>query len=183
MFKQTIMLCVAMLFVAGCATLPPPVAQVSPTPRLTPIPAFLSETLGTEPPEDALRRLVMLERQASIDKNLALLAQLWAEESRIVDGRATTDPGDDYIWSGRAAILDRYRVAVFANPPPPLTHLDDFQAQVTGDSATARHGQDHWRFAKLAGRWWLVELRYSVPQHVEISHYAVCSSRLLSVEP
>jgi hypothetical protein len=108
-----------------------------------------------------LPHLVLLERQASIDKNMALLTQLWAEEGRVVDGRGTVDTADDYVWAGRAAILDRYVAAVFANPPPPLSRLDDFPIEVKGASATAHHGQDHWRFVKRAGRWWLLELRYS----------------------
>jgi hypothetical protein len=135
----------------------PSVLQLAPATAL-PLPTFVSD-----PPADALPHLIAAERQASIDKNLALLTQLWAEDSRIVDGRGTVDGGDDYKWEGRAAILDRYKMAVFVNPPPPLEKLHDFTLQVTGDTATARHGQDRWRFVQRAGRWWLAELRYSQP--------------------
>ncbi len=136
---------------------------LSSAPQLAPAPALPLPSFVADPPADALPHLIAAERQASIDKNLALLAQLWAEDGRIVDGRGTVDSGDDYIWEGRAAILDRYQVAVFVNPPPALEKLDDVTLQVAGDAATARHGQDRWRFVKRAGRWWLAELRYSQP--------------------
>ncbi len=118
---------------------------------------------ATAPPAKALPQLIIAERQASIGKDLGLLTQLWAEDSRIVDGRGTTATNDDYVWQGRAAVLDRYVVAVFANPPPPLEKLDDLTLQVTGDTATGRNGQDRWRFVRRDGRWWLAELRYSQP--------------------
>jgi hypothetical protein len=117
----------------------------------------------TAPPAEAFPRLIEAERQASIDRNVGLLAQLWAEESRIIDGRGTRQLEDDYVWAGRAAILDRYVVAVFPNPPPPLALHGALAFQVTGDTATARYRQDRWRFVKRANRWWLSELRYSQP--------------------
>ncbi|MFN8488194.1 MAG: hypothetical protein U0350_11415 [Caldilineaceae bacterium] len=126
-------------------------------------PAVAAPAFVTAAPELALPQLVEAERQASIDKNLALLTQLWAEDGRIVDGRGTPPTGDDYVWDGRAAILDRYVVAVFANPPPPLHLHGALLLQVTGDTATGRYGQDHWRFVKRANHWWLAELRYSQP--------------------
>ncbi len=30
-----------------------------------------------------------------------------------VDSRGTAEPGDDYVWQGRDALLDRYTIAVF----------------------------------------------------------------------
>lgn len=141
----------------GCTSMA--VAVVAPAVTATAeMPSF-----ATSLPSEALPRLVEAERQASIDRNLGLLAQLWAEDSRIVDGRGTQQPEDDYIWAGRTAILDRYVVAVFPSPPPPLTLHGALSFQVTGDVATARYGQDRWRFVKRANRWWLAELRYSQP--------------------
>lgn len=139
----------------GCVTLPPTIPTVVPTP---PPPAFVTEDAAR-----VLPRLIVAERQASIDKDLALLAQLWTEASRIVDGRGTAATEDDYIWAGRAAILDRYRVAVFVNPPPPLAVPDDLNMQIDGATASVRLGQDQWRFVRERGRWWLAELRYSQP--------------------
>ena len=146
-----------MFFVTGCSTLSSAVVASSPTPTVA-LPGFV-----TSPPSVALPRLIEAERQASIDRNLGLLAQLWAEDSRIVDGRGTQQTQDDYIWTGRAALLDRYVVAVFPNPPPPLALHGDLTLQVIGDTAVARHGQDRWQFVKRANRWWLAELRYSQP--------------------
>lgn len=143
--------------IAGCTSVAPAAVQPPPPPTVA-VPAFV-----TAAPDQALPQLVEAERQASIDKNLALLAQLWAEDGRIVDGRDTLPTADDYVWEGRAALLDRYVVAVFANPPPPLQLHGALLLQVTGDTATGRYGQDRWRFVKRANRWWLAELRYSQP--------------------
>jgi hypothetical protein len=107
--------------------------------------------------------LIAAERAAAHTGDLATLSQLWAADARVVDGRGTPDPADDYVWSGRAAILDRYVVAVFPNPPPPLADLDGLVLTVDGDEATASHGGDHWRFVRRDGRWWIAELVYSSP--------------------
>jgi hypothetical protein len=112
-------------------------------------------------PARALPALLQAEREAARGSDWALLAHLWAEESRIVDRRSTPDPADDYIWAGRAALLDRYVVAVFPNPPPPLTLPADLPFQVIGDRATLQNGIDRWTFVYQAGRWWLAELVYN----------------------
>jgi hypothetical protein len=112
---------------------------------------------------DTLPTLVLVEREASIQGNLPLLASLWAEDGRIVDGRGSAEEDDDYVWNGRAAILDRYRLAVFPAPPPPLTaaELANATPAVDGDSATLINGGDRWRFVQRNGRWWLYELIYN----------------------
>jgi hypothetical protein len=114
---------------------------------------------------ETLPTLVVAEREASIAGNLPLLASLWAEQGRIVDGRGSAETSDDYVWAGRAAILDRYRLAVFPAPPPPLTltELTNATLTVEGDSATLVNGGDRWRFVLQDGRWWLQELVYSAP--------------------
>jgi hypothetical protein len=111
----------------------------------------------------AIPALILAERNAAASRDLNLLSQLWAEDGRIVDRRTTDDPDDDYIWPGRAAVLDRYVVAVFPNPPPPLAQLDELTIEVTANEATASHGQDRWRFVRHAGRWWIAELVYAPP--------------------
>jgi len=110
---------------------------------------------------DALPALIQAERQAAIQSDLALLDLLWAEDARIVDGRNTTTTDDDYIWASRAAILDRYSVAVFPNPPPPLEEPLDLIFEYDGTKATALNTIDRWTFVKAKGRWWLSELIYS----------------------
>jgi hypothetical protein len=107
--------------------------------------------------------LIAAERTAAHTGDLATLGQLWAADARVVDGRGTPATADDYVWSGRAAILDRYVVAVFPNPPPLAVELDGLALAVEGDEATASHGGDRWRFVWRDGRWWIAELVYSSP--------------------
>ena len=95
--------------------------------------------------------------------DLALLSRLWAPDARIIDGRSTPDSADDYVWQGRDAILDRYTLAVFPAPPPPLSReqLADLDMTVEDDAAYAELGGDRWRFVWQDGRWLLAELRYN----------------------
>ena len=117
-----------------------------------------------EPLAIALPALTISEREASRTGDLATLGEIWAPESQIVDGRNTVDPLDDYRWVGREAILDRYIVAVFPQPPPALTELPDLTFDQEGDSASAINGQDRWRLIRIDGRWWLQELTYQIPR-------------------
>ena len=148
------MAALAMLALAGCTrrapVLPTPVAQ--PTP---PAPSFVTAAAAV-----ALPQLVAAERDASIRGDLALLAQLWAPAARIVDSRGTAAPEDDFTWAGRAAILDRYKLAVFPSPPPAFAAPPAFTPLVVGDVATATLGNDRWRFQWDGRRWWLLELGY-----------------------
>jgi hypothetical protein len=116
---------------------------------------------GENPP--AIRDLLLAERQGAIAGDLPALAALWAIHGRVVDSRGTVDTADDYVWPGRAAVLDRYVVAVFPNPPPPLTLPADLFIEVKGDEAIVRHGGDCWRFVQHNGRWWIAELIYNQP--------------------
>ncbi|MBV7336839.1 hypothetical protein KFU94_53130 [Chloroflexi bacterium TSY] len=123
---------------------------------------------------EALPQLIAIERIAIAERNVALLSQLWLSDARIVDARGTEDHQDDYIWDGWPAILDRYRIAVFPNPPPliePPVGLLIEQEKVEGKEKSARwgteqavvkNGGDRWRFVRQDGRWWIVELTYSL---------------------
>lgn len=140
-----------------------PIFSPTPTPA-TQVPAPPEAVTGEA--NEALPALIRAERQASIQGDLAMLAQLWAPDSRIVDGRNTATPDDDYVWAGRDAILDRYVLAVFPNPPPPLPtpdRLDDLIVHEERDEATAVNGVDRWRMVYADGRWWLQELIYQQP--------------------
>ncbi|MCC6166140.1 MAG: nuclear transport factor 2 family protein [Caldilineaceae bacterium] len=143
------------LWLAGCSA--PLRALPTPTP-IPPTPAF-----AAAPAVQALPALVIAERQAAATGDLAILAQLWAADARIVDGRGTSDSADDYVWTGRAAILDRYRLAVFPSPPPPLgaNDLQTATVHLEGDQATLVRNGDRWRFTQRDGRWWLLELTYN----------------------
>jgi hypothetical protein len=103
---------------------------------------------------------VAAERAAAGAGDLALLAQLWAPEALIIDSRGTAEPADDYVWQGRPAVLDRYTLAVFPNPPPPFAAPPAVEPAVMGEEVTAELGQDRWRFVWQEGRWWLAELQY-----------------------
>lgn len=143
------------VLLAGCSAPSRPL----PTPAPTPAPP----AMAAAPAAQALPSLVMAERQASASGDLAALAQLWAADARILDGRGTPDPADDYIWAGRAAILDRYRLAVFPSPPPLLaaSDLQTATVQLEGDQAALTRDGDRWRFVQRDGRWWLLELIYN----------------------
>jgi len=145
------------LGMSGCTTLPPPTAQ--PTSQIEDIVQLPNLLFNAA--DEALPALIQAERQASIEGNLPMLELLWAADARIVDGRNTAMPDDDYIWQGRTAILDRYIVAVFPQPPPPLTEPLDLVFEYGDTRATAQNAVDHWRFVYQEGRWWLAELVYS----------------------
>ena len=149
------LLCLLLVACAPATVPSPPMPTAAPA-----LPTFL-----VGPDEQVLPALVLAEREASIQGDQLLLALLWAEDARIVDGRGTADAGDDFIWDGRAAILDRYVLAVFPSPPPPLAPdaLVDATWQIDSDMATLLNQGDQWHFVRCEGRWWLAELVYNVP--------------------
>ncbi len=142
-----------LLLPAGCVRSPTPLPP--PAPATVAPPSFVAGSA-----QEAIPRLIAAERKASRTGDLPLLAQLWAEDGRIIDSRATDAPSDDFIWPNRAAILDRYRLAVFPAPPPPLAGPPAPAITVQGDTAEAVNGHDRWRFVQRGGRWWIAELRY-----------------------
>jgi len=157
------MLGLLMFLLLGCrSTLQRPVAPPTPT-------AVADQTwpdlFGQHPTaEAAVTALILAERQAAIDHDLALLSQLWAEDAQVIDGRNNAAPADDYRWQGRAAILNRYVVAVFPFYLPPLLSVDTAALiTITDGEATVQNGNDQWQLVKVNGRWWLTELRYASP--------------------
>lgn len=134
--------------------------RIAPPPALAPVPTAAVPAFVTLPAAESLPALVQAERAAASARNAAILRQLWAEDAQIVDRRGTLDPADDYVWRGRAAILDRYALAVFPAPPPPFATAPALTATLHGDAATAMLGADAWRFSFRDGRWWLQELTY-----------------------
>lgn len=153
-------------FLSACSGSTPQPAP--PQPTASPPPPDLVLQIAPENQEDALLDLLVAEREASIQGNLPLLAALWSEDARIVDGRGSVETSDDYVWQGRDAILDRYQLAVFPAPPPPLprSQLDTSTTLAIfaeDDGVTLINGEDRWRFIIREGRWWLQELVYSAP--------------------
>jgi hypothetical protein len=79
----------------------------------------------------------------------------------IIDRRGTPDPADDFVWRGRAAILDRYVAGGLSGAAAPFEAAACIlAATIDGDAATAVLGADAWRFSFRDGRWWLQELAY-----------------------
>ncbi len=144
-------LLLALLLLAACA--PEPLR----TPPLTPA-AVVPAAASAENPA----ALVEAERNAAATRDLSTLAALWAEDAQIVEWRGA-DADDAYRWQGREAILDRYRVAVFPAPPPPLDAPLGLAADVEGDAASLVNGVDTWQFAQRDGRWWITSLTIAAP--------------------
>ncbi|MFM7174085.1 MAG: hypothetical protein ACKO4U_13730 [Caldilinea sp.] len=140
---------------------PPPAVSTPVAPTLA-APTLTAPTLAAayQPADEALPALVLAERAAAQAGDLALLAELWAEDATLVDRRGTDNPADDLRWVGRAAILDRYQLAVFPAPPPPFAATPTLAFQLEGQHARATLGHDRWRFLWKDGRWWLQELVY-----------------------
>ena len=141
----------------------PTIIRPTPTPFPLPTPAGTATVTAASTVPATLLTLILDERAAAIAGDAATLADLWAADAVMVDGRATADPADDYVWRGRDALLDRYRLAVFPAPPSPLADADLTGAliEVSGDQATVVNGGDRWRMTQIEGRWWLLELRYN----------------------
>lgn len=146
---------------AGCAQAPVSVGPAAPAPAARALPAVAAQT-AEQGAGNSPRALILAERQAAIEGDLDLLRQLWAPDARIVDGRGTAETADDYVWPSREAILDRYVLAVFPAPPPPLDESEMAALAVSaGDGEAAALGVDRWRFVLRGGRWLLAELRYN----------------------
>lgn len=154
--------CGVCCLLAGC-NVTAPMAPATPPPAIT-TQAEAALFTGHATNEAAVTALILAEREAAIAHNLPLLAQLWAADARIADGRNSATTSDDYIWQGRAAILDRYQVAVFPFDLPALAHLDAGAViTIIEDRATVQHGNDRWQLTKVNDRWWLTDLQYNYP--------------------
>jgi ketosteroid isomerase-like protein len=123
-------------------------------------------------PESALRQLLVAEAEAVVEQDIERLAELWAEDGVVIDARHTADnQGDDAIWRGRDAILDRYMVLVFPGNPQ-FAEPTDIMITITGDAAqaasTTHIGEevspagDRWEFRFAGGRWWITSLTYNL---------------------
>ncbi len=139
----------AALFLLACAPAPLRVPP-APAPQAAPPAAVL------EPAQTALSALVAAERAAAAARDLPALAALWSEDAEVRE-RRSADASGDFVWSGRDAVLDRYIVAVFPNPPPPRDGALP-PPQVAGDRATLVDGVDSWRFVRRDDRWWIAGL-------------------------
>ena len=133
---------------AGAPIAPPPAPQ----------PTGVVPAAAANDAEIALPALLLAERNAAAARDLATLETLWAEEGSVHETRGTETVADDYHWQGRHAVLNRYAVAVFANPPAPLEAAPEISFTGAGDTVTAVNGVDTWRFIRRDGRWWILDL-------------------------
>lgn len=158
---------VATLFVAGMALMTltgcaGPTPAPTPTPR---VPFF-------EDDEAAIHWLLEAESRGVVNKDMDLLAAIWAEDAIVTDAKHTpNDPTDDARWQGVDAVLDRYVTLVFPGNPTRAAPAD-VQIMITGDTATAisttrinderSPGGDRWTFVKQDGRWRIQSLTYNL---------------------
>ena len=161
-----VLLAVVMLTLAGCKKETPAPPPSTPAPA---IPAFNSD-------EDAIRWLLGAESRGVVNKDMDLLAAIWAEDAVVTDAKHTPDdPADDARWQGIDAVLDRYVTLVFPGNPT-MAAPADMQIIIDGDTAEATSttrindelspGGDRWTFVKRGGRWFIQSLTYNLePEH------------------
>ena len=149
------------LALAGCGRTTP-TSLSAPTPAM---PAFDDD-------EAAIRWLLEAESRGVVNKDMDLLAAIWAEDAVVTDAKHTPDdPTDDARWQGIDAVLDRYVTLVFPGNPT-LAAPADVQITIDGDTAavisTTRindelsPGGDRWTFVKRDGRWFIQSLTYNL---------------------
>ncbi len=127
-----------------------------------------------DPTSDRAAILALLEAEgaAVVSQDIEKLAALWAEDSVVTDARHTpADTGDDAIWRGSDAILDRYVSLVFPGHPA-FARPADVQITINGDTATARSttrigheispAGDLWAFRRGAKGWVITALTYNL---------------------
>lgn len=164
--KGVIAVAIILWLLVGCVS-PPVMRTPAPSGTEGTVPSFVHG-----PAVDALPAMILAERTAAATGDLELLARLWSEESRVVDERNSASPADDYMWTPRAAVLDRYVVAVFTNPPPLLQGLENYTIEQgeadlrdgvqEGQRMRVRTENDQWTFVFHRDRWWIEELRYGL---------------------
>jgi hypothetical protein len=145
---------VAHFFVLVCALV---LSACAPTPVRMPLPDPSPSANDPAINGDPVA-LVEAENRAANALDLATLSALWSEEATVIETKNTPDPHDDYNWRGKTAVMDRYQVAVFPNPPALFAEPIIEVAQVTGDTATLERGVDEWSFVQRGGRWWITGL-------------------------
>ena len=145
---------------SACASSTP--APPTPTPI---IPSF-------EDDQKAILWLLAAESRGVVNKDMDLLAAIWAEDAQVIDAKHTPDdPHDDTRWQGIDAVLDRYVTLVFPGNPTQAAPADVI-IDIQGDRATAisttqinderSPGGDRWTFVKRNGRWYIQSLTYNL---------------------
>ncbi len=142
-----------------------PGAMPTPRPRGTDTPTPASD-------EEAVYQLLHAEGEGVVSQDIDRLMEIWAQDGVVTDASHTPDnPSDDRIWTGIAAIRERYINEIFPSAPSSVTH-PDVELTIEGNSATAIStstiGIDHapagdlWTFAKRDGRWLITSLTFNL---------------------
>ena len=137
----------------------------SPRPRGTDTPTPASD-------EEAVFQLLNAEAEGVVSQDIDRLMEIWAEDGVVTDANHTPDnPADDRVWSGIAAIRERYVNEIFPSAPSSVAH-PDAEVAIEGNRATAvstttigidhAPGGDLWTFAKSDGRWLIVSLTFNL---------------------
>jgi len=144
---------------------PPPSGIPSPRPRGTDTPTPAND-------EEAVMQLLNAEAEGVVSQDIDRLMEIWHQDGVVTDANHTPDnPSDDRVWSGIAAIRERYVNEIFPSAPSAVTH-PDAEVTVEGDTATALStttigidhapGGDRWTFAKTNGRWLITSLTFNL---------------------
>jgi ketosteroid isomerase-like protein len=144
---------------------PSPSGIPSPRPRGTDTPTPAND-------EEAAMQLLNAEAEGVVSQDIDRLMEIWHQDGVVTDANHTPDnPSDDRVWSGIAAIRERYVNEIFPSAPSAVTH-PDVEVIVEGDTATALStttigidhapGGDRWTFAKTNGRWLITSLTFNL---------------------
>jgi hypothetical protein len=151
------MACFGLAACSAPATAPLPARQPTPQPATD---------------EEAIHRLILLEGQGVVRRDIDSLMDLWAPEAIVTDAKHTPDaPDDDVRWRGRDAIRERYVALVFPGNPSFVSPADvkiDIDGEKAAATSTTQIGAetspfgDRWDFVKRDGRWWITALTYNL---------------------
>jgi ketosteroid isomerase-like protein len=145
-------------------------AQPTPPPALSP-PAPSTPAAPAPSDPEVVRTVILIEANAAIAKDLAVLKSIYAPDAVVIDHNGTPDdPGDDTTWQGWVNIERRY-MAFFSAGNSSLTPVD-LSIQMDNDSqATATHrgvmlngtvypDRGVYTLNKINGQWLISRLEY-----------------------
>lgn len=155
------------LFLAACLAGTPSTPAVTQADDAAPVaaPAPVSD-------DQAIADVLQAESIGVLQQDMDMLASLWLDDSTITDARHTpADLGDDAVWNGIDAIMDRYVVLVFPGNPQ-VAAPQILSMQIRGDEADVLSSThigdevsfqgDRWRLRKIDGRWYIASLTYNL---------------------
>jgi hypothetical protein len=143
----------------------PPSGVPSPRPRGTDTPTPAND-------EEAVMQLLAAEAEGVVSQDIDRLMEIWHQDGVVTDANHTPDnPSDDRVWSGIAAIRERYVNEIFPSAPSAVTHPDvelTIEGNMAGVLSTTTIGIDHapagdqWTLVKEDGRWLITSLTFNL---------------------